>query len=207
MSMCVLIVGAPRTGSSVVAGTLNRMGAFCGDALMPADEWNPLGHYSDEDFAALFLDWLGEFGIPSNLTPEIPSDIACRLDSLCESRRQRDFWCVKWYQAPYLYQPLIDRGFSVKVIHCTRERKRSLDSLKARVVDSHKFISILEKWVDDATVAAKALVDLIPELSMTVDFDSAIDNPKKLAEDLSSFVGIPLVSGAEDWITQTLKRF
>ena len=207
MSTCVLIVGAPRTGSSVVAGTLSRMGVFCGDTLMPADEWNPLGHYSDEDFTALFLDWLGEFGMPSNLTPEIPSDIAGRLDSLCESRRKHDHWCVKWYQAPYLYQPLVERGFTVKVIHCIRDRQRSIDSLKARVVDSHEVKSTLEKWVDDATEAAMALVALVPDSSMTVDFDSAIDNPKKITEDLAAFIGIPLVSGAEDWITPTLRRF
>lgn len=42
-----LILGSPRGGTSLVAGTLFRSGYFMGDYLWPADEFNPKGQFED----------------------------------------------------------------------------------------------------------------------------------------------------------------
>lgn len=187
MSTCILIVGPPRSGSSIVAGTLNRLGVCCGDELMPADEWNPRGHYSDEEIAQLLHDWLGELGCPESLTPTMSDEIRERFDAICEKKRSRPLWVAKWFQAPYLFHPLKDRGFDVKIIRCVRDRGRSIASLKARIIDSEGYESTIESWVDGAIRAADAVYGLAD--SMTVDFDESINDPVGLAKRLAPVPG------------------
>ncbi len=172
---------------------------------MPANEWNPLGHYSDEEIAQFLHDWLGELECPDSLTPEMSADLQERLDDICEKKRSRPLWVAKWFQSPYLFIPLKDRGFDVKIIRCVRDRERSIASLKARIIDSEGHETRIRAWVDGAIRAADACCDLGD--SITVDFDQSIDNPTGLATRLAEFVGVDCRDNAADWITPDLRRF
>jgi hypothetical protein len=49
----VLVVGPPRTGTSAVAGILDRLGVFMGYRFHPPDDGNPRGYGEDLDFVHL----------------------------------------------------------------------------------------------------------------------------------------------------------
>jgi hypothetical protein len=48
---CMIVLGVPRSGTSLVAGLLHQMGVFMGQKLMaPMEGVNPLGFFEDEEF-------------------------------------------------------------------------------------------------------------------------------------------------------------
>ena len=51
--MQVVVMGMPRSGTSLVASLLHAMGVNMGDRMFAADEFNPMGYYEDRDFVDL----------------------------------------------------------------------------------------------------------------------------------------------------------
>jgi hypothetical protein len=49
----IIVAGAPRTGTSAVAGMLSHLGVFVGYRFHPRDDGNPHGYYEDLDFVHL----------------------------------------------------------------------------------------------------------------------------------------------------------
>lgn len=56
----IIVLGSPRSGTSMVAGYLHHCGAFAG-ACRPADQWNPKGYFENVAITRLRMD--------QNLTP------------------------------------------------------------------------------------------------------------------------------------------
>ncbi|MES2819533.1 MAG: glycosyl transferase family 1, partial [Pseudomonadota bacterium] len=48
----VLVLGMHRSGTSAVAACLERLGVHLGDALVPADKWNPKGYFEERRIVA-----------------------------------------------------------------------------------------------------------------------------------------------------------
>ncbi|MET1080197.1 MAG: hypothetical protein ABWY06_19465 [Pseudomonas sp.] len=48
----VLVLGMHRSGTSAVAACLERLGVVMGDALVPADKWNPKGYFEERRIVA-----------------------------------------------------------------------------------------------------------------------------------------------------------
>ena len=46
----IIVLGMHRSGTSLVAGLLHRIGVSMGTRLLPADQFNPGGYFEDEDF-------------------------------------------------------------------------------------------------------------------------------------------------------------
>jgi len=49
----VVVLGMHRSGTSAVAGCLERLGICMGRRLAPGDEWNPGGYFEDRDLVEL----------------------------------------------------------------------------------------------------------------------------------------------------------
>lgn len=50
---CYIVLGAPRSGTSLLASILNEMGIFMGYNFLPADDANPNGYFEDQTFLGL----------------------------------------------------------------------------------------------------------------------------------------------------------
>jgi hypothetical protein len=61
-----LILGSPRGGTSLLAGTLSRAGYFMGDDPWPADEFNPKGQFED-----MRVNWINE-DLLESVAPKAP---------------------------------------------------------------------------------------------------------------------------------------
>lgn len=53
MDGCVIVLGMHRSGTSMIAGILDRLGINMGDNLIGAMPSNPYGHYEDKEFVEL----------------------------------------------------------------------------------------------------------------------------------------------------------
>ncbi len=53
MSRQVVVLGTPRSGTSMVAGVLHRLGVNMGHEMIPTDEHNPTGYYEDAEFVRI----------------------------------------------------------------------------------------------------------------------------------------------------------
>ncbi len=60
---CVLVLGMHRSGTSVLAGTLNILGVSFGDKLIAAGSDNVRGYFEHSDFLHLNRDFLVSFGL------------------------------------------------------------------------------------------------------------------------------------------------
>lgn len=70
----VLILGAPRSGTSVTTGVMGKLGLNLGHTLTEARSWNPRGDYEDANIVDLNRSLIRAFGIcPRNATG-VPSD-------------------------------------------------------------------------------------------------------------------------------------
>lgn len=48
----ILVLGSPRSGTSLTAGLLHQLGAWVGECK-PADKWNPKGYFENDAIRAL----------------------------------------------------------------------------------------------------------------------------------------------------------
>lgn len=55
MTECFIVAGPPRSGTSLVAGLLHRLGVSMGDerSFLPANQHNPTGYFEDSHFVFL----------------------------------------------------------------------------------------------------------------------------------------------------------
>ena len=48
-----VVLGMHRSGTSLTAGGLEKIGIDMGDNQLGANQWNPLGHFENVDFVGL----------------------------------------------------------------------------------------------------------------------------------------------------------
>lgn len=72
--LLVLVLGMHRSGTSAVAGLLDRLGVRAGDRLLPPRGDNPLGFFEDEEIVAIHDRLLAAFGLDWASTDALPRD-------------------------------------------------------------------------------------------------------------------------------------
>jgi len=63
LSRFILLLGAHRSGTSLLNGCLNQLGYFNGDALIPANPGNPKGYFEDENVIGINDSILNAFDL------------------------------------------------------------------------------------------------------------------------------------------------
>lgn len=64
----LLVVGAGRSGTSTIAGTLNRLGYVVPEPMVPADDTNPRGFYEPQWVVDFHMRVLDDIGVRANDT-------------------------------------------------------------------------------------------------------------------------------------------
>lgn len=125
MATCFLVLGTPRSGTSCIAGVLQKLGVFVGEKLFPANEMNEMGFFQDVEFENLFNacpEWM----------PEYPGRDLCdvnALHSLIVKRcKAHETWGLKIRLGAFIVQE-IERFCDVKLIVTQRDRDASIASL------------------------------------------------------------------------------
>jgi hypothetical protein len=138
----VVVLGMHRSGTSVAASLVRRLGVYMGDRLMPAYESNPLGHFEALEFVELNDQILVHCGGSWNDPPKLNELLGSRRRFARQIRnlvRERNSHHAIWgwkdprtvltfdHYVPYLVSPrlMVCSRSCEAVSHSLAERDRS----------------------------------------------------------------------------------
>lgn len=187
MPTCYLVVGQPRSGTSLLARMLHEAGIPFGERLLPGNPMNPGGFFVDAEFEELFgSQWNVRKGFPQAKT-DVPAGIRGTVDDMIRVRNGLATWGIKHLFGSVLYRPLVESGATVRVIRTVRPKASSRSSLTQWVGHSPELIAKLVDWCDDAASEVESLIGSSNVLR--VDFDSMVDRPEEQAARVAGFIG------------------
>jgi len=166
MARCYLVIGTPRSGTSLVAGVLSAMGVDMGPSP-PGNVWNPAGFYQDVEFWAL-LHRAGQKQVDLANLAELIAKRSCGID-----------WGVKNPDLAYVFADFVTACTDeIRIVRTTRPHDRSVASWQARTNEPQPI---------DAYAEAIAKINPAAFPTITVDFDELIDNPTEQVARLAEF--------------------
>lgn len=177
----IIVVGTGRSGTSVVAGMLWNMGIFMGNSLVPADKNNPAGHFEDEKFKELNLDYLSKKFDEEEFRKRVRRILNFRGTT-------HEWWGWKDPSTAQFLKYYIEPYEKPKVIFCKRDKKDVKNSMKK-----------CYGWTDDqCDRLIEARLKGIEEVKDKVDllelkFEDIVKNPEKIVDKLYKFTGVPEV--------------
>lgn len=211
MPTCYLVLGTPRSGTSLVAGLLFHLGIKMGmhnpDAadnelggwdFMPPSEWNPKGFFQDSGFVNFAGKVYGWRDAP--VARELMDGERKELTALIQSRAEFGVvWGVKDpHISLYLKEFVAACPHPVKVITTRRERAKSVDSWKARANCGDEEAA---KRID---TIANALQGIAPDL--VIYYDHLLNAPAVTVENLASFLDREVTQAAIDFVDPSMRR-
>ena len=198
----ILVLGQARTGTSLTAGVLARLGVCLGQLFEVPDEWNQKGNFVDADISRLnhYL-YQGDRLIGGKYAPPVDSMWGVWTKKVQERQAIKDHSLL----------PLLDHLMKVidpkevKVIQTTRNESDSLKSLAARRHD-HDEQAAAQFQADCQVLIAEFLEKYNPP-TLTLKFEDAISDPVAYAQQIADFVGVPCNQDAIEFISPELRRF
>ena len=118
-----IVVTTGRSGSSLLAGMLDKLGVFMGDPLVPADRNNPSGHWEDQTFKHLNLGVIRGEIPPSKLKSD-----ASRLGAQRSQNRNR--WGFKVPSTANVLQHYLDVFPQARFVWVRRPRGDVIQSMQ-----------------------------------------------------------------------------
>lgn len=196
--MVTLVVGAVRSGTSMVAGTLHHLGLPASAFPPIEDDWNPAGSYCDLEFEYLFL----------RMTNEPATDFSTDIGDLI-ARRHNAYpggWTLKSHALlPFAAGFLPQVGPDVAIVHTVRARADCAASLRARRGDRGA-PGFCDRYVDETADYAEHIFQTFRGPKLVVEFEELID-PAALVSRLSRFVGRISTPNARAFVRPEFVRF
>jgi hypothetical protein len=195
MSKCILVIGTPRSGTSLCAGVLHALGVSMGQRFQEPSEMNPRGFWVDLDFD----EPLHNINM-DNWPPKVTAEHAQVYRELIRQRcDNKSLWGVKQLWTGLTW-PLFSEQADVRVVRTVREAAVSKKSLASWTGHAPQAISMIiehcRKLADE--------VSGVPILD--VEYDRLIDEPEATVRAIAEFVGVPLVATAVGLIDPSLRR-
>lgn len=157
-SRCIIVLSLPRSGSSLVAGCLHRLGVDMGEGhLQHADKSNPTGYYED-------MRWhqINKFLAGSRYTAQrvwtLPVRQRAEYEALAAECAKKPLWGAKAPRFAHVFQhvwPIIAKVAEIRVVVVNRDRSAVISSLMqhsrtayggALVMSRAKAAQLLVKW-------------------------------------------------------------
>lgn len=209
MPTCFLVLGTPRSGTSLVAGILHRLGVRMG--LMQAngkydwpdaDDWNAKGYYQDSAFVNFGVDL---FGFPPANPRRLTSAERTTVGGIIDARAGDVDWGVKEPTIAFYLADFVDLcPDPVKLIVAKRVANRSIQSWRDRSGDSLLTSTTLIELVG-AQVTTNVAASLLTTL--TVQFDDLIDDTTDAVTAIANFVGKPVNDDALNFPDESLRNY
>jgi hypothetical protein len=206
----ICITGMHRTGTSVVAGLLQRHGLWLGDAadMMSADPFNPEGYFENNRLVEVNDAILALFGGSWNMPPEFPaawtddprlayiSDVARAMGERLDGRRP---WGFKDPRTALTLPFWRSVWGEVAVIVTVRNPLETARSLKRR--DDMPLQAGMGLW---STYYRSILQQTSPESRMVVEYEGLCTDPVGSAAALLS--GLPGLTGLDEDVARESVR-
>lgn len=151
----ILITGAARSGTSLVAGIIHRHGAVSGETGKEGDQWNPTGYYENYEIIERIdkhllrgcgLDTLGQTNLPKEPLPaqDIRADV---FDiAIGQGIKPADSWYFKDAKLLLLYRSYIQSFPNSKIVLVRRDPSGIVSSCMRTPFMAGR--STPEQWLD-----------------------------------------------------------
>ncbi len=199
----ILILGQPRSGTTLITNLLNKSGVFVGDRLLQqSEDWCPNGEmYTDLDFRDMH-QLLAE-PTPRRFRP----DELAKYEKLIDKReKENPIWAVKCHLMPYGLKDffsITDKlGTVVKAIVTERDITISAQSLAERTNMS------IENCLSFINYSNSIIEQYLPKIkTLFVSFDSLIDKPTETTKKIVKFAGTTWKSELAQIVDAQWRRF
>ena len=152
MPTCFVVAGPPRSGTSLTAGLLHRLGVSMGSRLLPADTMNPKGFFVDLDFEDVLSRIYNAENLPSP-GDRLPEKVDRLVRSIVREREKAGVdWGVKTLWAGPLIHVLIEECEAVRLVRVNRPLLASRLSLAAHTAHTPEKIAEIITWGDRKSV-------------------------------------------------------
>ena len=210
----IIVVGAPRSGTSLTAGIFARCGYFVGDIsqrhMREGDAGNPFGYFEADDVIARNVELFQRAGFTFHNTwlfDSITEPAIERLERMPPSDEHRRF--VEFYQnhTPWMWKDprlcftlaywwkfmdpnttgvvLVRRAFG-QIHNSFRRRGWCRDGDEAR--------TRLQHCIDRHLEVAEAAIGAMHIPHLEIEYSQCLENPEGVASQLSRFCGCPIAA-------------
>ena len=203
MSRCVMVLSAPRSGSSAVSGVLHYLGVNMGEGhLGKGNAWNERGYYEDHRWQALNKQITGDrYG--HNQPAAISQRQAAQYKTLAKKCAASPLWGMKdprlCFTAQFVWPWLKD----VRVVAVEREREAAAASLLAHSRGNYKgrFAMTPTEAQDLTDLWIQAREDRLRQFRgpvLRVRYENLVSRPNEVVGDLAAFAFHGMRSPAPD---------
>ena len=211
MSKIYVVIGCPRSGTSITAGGVHKLGIPMFPSTDKAiygnqgDDWNKGGMYADIDFYSLVSPRLPGLSLPS--ADWTPDNEAINLITAMVAERTNPKWGFKglhsWIGAAVLQQ----MGHDVRIINTSRPLEQSQASYLARIGPDSMWQVGGAEFIAACKLQADTFYESFSGPKMIVDFDSMLADPTAGMTAIASFAGVPVTQEAIDFVNAEWRRF
>jgi len=187
---CIIVLGMHRSGTSIVAGMMSKLGVDMGRDKLSANWGNPTGHYEDKEFLQMNKRILDIAGGGWANPPEIEDILSAgkqlndEVSSLI-TRKHPTYWGWKDPRTSLtlpVYLPFLSE---YHIVICTRkndqiakslERRSGIETVRAKALSKY-YYRMIDRFVDT-------------ESACYVEFDKSTKYPKRVARSVAQHIGI-----------------
>jgi hypothetical protein len=189
--MIYIVLGTPRSGTSVTAGILSNLGIEFENSL-PASPMNPKGFFQATSLEELFEP--ADLFIPDPYTP-IKYDAWALRKALLKPGE----WGIKCSKFAFILQEI---AVPYKLIVTERSIQASIDSWRRWTNDPNA-----ETIIKNAKIAINRALQLNTVPVLTVNFEDIFENTVQTVTALANFVNKPINQVALDFVDPELNRY
>jgi len=187
MSKEIIVLGRGRSGTSIVAGLLHKLGVNMGESR-PAGANNPKGYFEDLEMSELLDAYIDEEKMPviTDINPEFEK----KFKELVKGRK--GLWGWKQPKTIYLLPIIVRCLRNPHIIVCNREEKSHIKSINHAFWDNKKNIEWCRESIRHYQTELKKFFELNNYPRLDVQFEDFMDENKgeKTIKKICEFVGI-----------------
>lgn len=208
LSRCIIVLGGHRTGTSLIAGILHRLGIPAAldespENLLQGGAGNPEGHYEDRVALELHRRMLGRdrWRDPRPEQFELTADLrnAYRLH-LLQRAESAPLWCLKdprlCFLLPILALTLDELAIPTSVVTVSRKSVDTIDSLCRRNRFKRTQASAIVHRYEGARRAGVAWLTERGAPVLSVAYEDLLGSPADEVERLARFAAVPVTEAA-----------
>lgn len=192
MSRSVLVLSLPRSGSSCVAGILDRLGVSMGEShLSKPNAANPIGYYQDDRWTRLNAD-VGGWGYSTKTVESITAEQKAAYRRLITECEKKPIWGVKHprlcFVSQFIWPLLVDmrmiaihRPFADVVQSLVRYSE--INAGGSQILSRGEAEGIITRWKN----AYEQRMAEYPTEIYHIDYYDLLQKPKDQVSKLASF--------------------
>jgi len=218
-SICALVCGVPRSGTSCVAGVLHKVGCDMGKGHFQPTDWaNPRGYFEDMRWRLVTQRITGKgYSLKAAGIERIGKQQRTLYRALAKECARKPLWGMKdpWlcFVARFIWPILQSQGVEVRVVITQRLREASIASVAKHLKRTYKGRGNAEQIIDTWQAGLDRQLEIWHGPTHIVDYDRLVREPEIVIRELAqfAFVGTGIapsnIEQAAQWVNPKLNHF